>query len=88
LTLEHLLDKERILAIYLNHVEWGEGVFGIEAAAQHYYRHPATQLNAWECARLAVMLPRPKYYEKFARSPYLTSRAQVILSRMPQVELP
>ena len=51
LALEHLLGKERILAIYLNHVEWGEGVFGVEAAAQHYYRHPAAQLNAWECAR-------------------------------------
>lgn len=88
LALEHLLTKERILTLYLNHVEWGEGVFGIEAAAQHYFRHPANQLNAWECARLAVMLPRPKYYEKYARSPYLANRAQVILSRMPQVELP
>ena len=88
LALEQLLGKERILTLYLNNVEWGEGVFGIEAAAQHYYRHPAAQLNAWECARLAVMLPRPKYYEKYARSPYLTNRAQVILGRMPQVELP
>ena len=88
LALEHLLSKERILAIYLNSVEWGEGVFGIEAAAQHYFRHPASQLNAWESARLAVMLPRPKYYEKYARSPYLAGRAQIILTRMPQVELP
>lgn len=88
LALEHLLGKDRILTIYLNSVEWGEGVFGIEAAAQHYFRHPAHQLNAWESARLAVMLPRPKYYEKYARSPYLAGRAQVILTRMPQVELP
>jgi monofunctional biosynthetic peptidoglycan transglycosylase len=88
LALEQLLSKERILTLYLNNVEWGEGVFGVEAAAQHYFRHPAAQLNAWECARLAVMLPRPKYYEKYARSPYLASRAQVILSRMTQVELP
>lgn len=88
LALEQLLGKERILTLYLNSVEWGEGVFGIEAAAQHYYRHPAAQLNAWECARLAVMLPRPKYYEKYARSPYLAGRAQVILGRMPLVDLP
>lgn len=88
LALEQLLGKERILTLYLNHVEWGQGVFGIEAAAQHYFRHPANQLNAWECARLAVMLPRPKYYEKYARSPYLANRAQVILGRMPQVDLP
>jgi monofunctional biosynthetic peptidoglycan transglycosylase len=88
LALEQVLGKERILTLYLNNVEWGEGVFGIEAAAQHYYRHPAAQLNAWECARLAVMLPRPKYYEKYARSPYLAGRAQIILGRMPQVELP
>jgi monofunctional biosynthetic peptidoglycan transglycosylase len=88
LALEQLLSKERILAIYLNSVEWGEGVFGIEAAAQHYFRHPARQLTAWECARLAVMLPRPKYYEKYPRSPYLAGRAQIILTRMPQVALP
>jgi len=88
LALEQLLGKDRILTLYLNNVEWGEGVFGVEAAAQHYFRHPAAQLNAWESARLAVMLPRPKYYEKYARSPYLAARAQVILNRMPQVELP
>jgi monofunctional biosynthetic peptidoglycan transglycosylase len=88
LALEQLLGKERILTLYLNNVEWGEGVFGVEAAAQHYFRQPAAQLNAWQCARLAVMLPRPKYYEKYARSPYLAGRAQVILGRMPQVELP
>ncbi|NDC61997.1 MAG: monofunctional biosynthetic peptidoglycan transglycosylase [Betaproteobacteria bacterium] len=88
LALEQLLTKQRILEIYLNSVEWGEGVFGIEAAAQHYFRHSARQLQAWECARLAVMLPRPKYYEKFPYSPYLAGRAQTILTRMPQVELP
>lgn len=88
LTIEQLLSKERILTIYLNSVEWGEGVFGVEAASLHYFKHPASQLNAWESARLAVMLPRPKYYEKYARSPYLAGRAQTILTRMPQVELP
>lgn len=88
LALEQCLSKERILTIYLNSVEWGEGVFGVEAAAQHYFKHPAQHLNSLESARLAVMLPRPKYYEKFVRSPYLAGRAQTILGRMPQVELP
>ena len=58
--LETLLTKRRILEIYLNNVEWGEGVFGAEAAAQHYFKKSAAQLSAWEAARLAVMLPRPR----------------------------
>ena len=86
--LEVLLDKERILELYLNHVEWGEGVFGAEAAAQHYYRKPAGKLTAPEAARLAVMLPRPKYYEKLPNSAYLAARAGVILERLPKAELP
>jgi len=88
LALEQLLTKQRILEIYLNSVEWGEGVFGAEAAAQHYYRKRAGQLTAWEAARLAVMLPRPKHYEKLPNSGYLASRAQVILARMRHAELP
>lgn len=86
--LEHLLSKERILEIYLNSVEWGEGVFGAEAAAQHYYRKPASRLSAYEAARLAVMLPRPKYFEKLPNSGYLSSRASVIAGRMPDAQLP
>lgn len=88
LLLEHLLDKRRILEIYLNNVEWGEGVFGAEAAAQHYYRKPANKLNPYEAARLAVMLPRPRYFEKNLGSPYLGNRASVIVARMPDAELP
>ena len=88
LTLETLLSKQRILEIYLNSVEWGEGVFGAEAAAQHYFRKPAAQLSAWEAARLAVMLPRPRYFEKRPDSPYLASRAEVIVGRMNDVALP
>jgi len=86
--LEHLLSKQRILEIYLNSVEWGEGVFGAEAAAQHYYRKPASQLSAYEAARLAVMLPRPRYYEKLPNSGYLASRAGVITGRMGDAQLP
>ena len=88
LMLEALLSKQRILEIYLNSVEWGEGVFGAEAAAQHYYRKPAAKLSAYEAARLAVMLPRPRYFETRPNSDYLASRASTISARMNGVELP
>jgi monofunctional biosynthetic peptidoglycan transglycosylase len=88
LLLEQLLSKQRILEIYLNSVEWGEGVFGAEAAAQHYFRKPASKLSAYEAARLAVMLPRPKFFEKTPNSGYLNSRAGTIVARMPDAQLP
>jgi monofunctional biosynthetic peptidoglycan transglycosylase len=88
LALEALLSKERILEIYLNSVEWGDGVFGAEAAAQRYYGKPADRLAPAEAARLAVMLPRPKYFERLPRSPWLASRGATIASRMRAVELP
>ena len=88
LLLETFLSKQRILELYLNHVEWGEGVFGAEAAAQHYFRKPAARLNAAEAARLAVMLPRPKYFEKLPGSPYLASRSATIPARMASAVLP
>lgn len=86
--LEACLSKQRILEIYLNHVEWGEGVFGAEAAAQHYFRKPAARLTAYEAARLAVMLPRPKYFEKLPNSAYLSGRAGAISARMGDAQLP
>ena len=86
--LELLLSKERILEIYLNSVEWGDGVFGAEAAAQHYYKKPAAKLSPHEAARLAVMLPRPKYFEKLPNSGYVASRAATIGARMGSAELP
>ncbi len=86
--LETFLTKERILEIYLNHVEWGEGVFGAEAAAQHYFRKNAARLTPYEAARLAVMLPRPRYFEKLPNSEYLANRASVIMGRMRDAELP
>ena len=88
LLLEKVLSKERILEIYLNSVEWGEGVYGAEAASQHYYRKSASKLSAYEAARLAVMLPRPKYFETRPNSGYLSSRASTIAARMGGVELP
>ncbi len=88
LLLEAILSKQRILEIYLNSVEWGEGVFGAEAAAQHYFRKPASELTPLEAARLAVMLPRPRYFEKLPNSGYLAERAAVIAERMPKAQLP
>jgi monofunctional biosynthetic peptidoglycan transglycosylase len=88
LLLEGILDKQRILEIYLNSVEWGEGVFGAEAAAQHYYQKPAARLSAYEAARLAVILPRPKYFEKLPNSSYVAGRAEVIVGRLASAELP
>jgi monofunctional biosynthetic peptidoglycan transglycosylase len=86
--LEILLSKERILEIYLNSVEWGEGVFGAEAAAQHYFGKSAARLSTAEAARLAVMLPSPKSFERRINSPYLNARAATIAARMGSAELP
>ncbi len=86
--LEALLGKPRILAIYLNNVEWGEGVFGAQAAARHYFRVDAARLAPAQAARLAVMLPAPKRFEQRPASPYLLGRAQAVLARMGDVALP
>jgi monofunctional glycosyltransferase len=87
-TLEALLDKRRILEIYLNNVEWGEGVFGAQAAALHYQHVDAARLDAWAAARLAVMLPAPKRFERNPSSAYVSGRAATISARMGDVELP
>jgi monofunctional biosynthetic peptidoglycan transglycosylase len=88
LALEQLLPKQRIMEIYLNNVEWGAGVFGAEAAARRYYGKSASQLSASEAARLAVMLPAPKRFEKAPGSAYLAGRTRTILARMGRAELP
>ncbi len=86
--LEALLSKRRILEIYLNSVEWGEGLFGAQAAARHYFRVDAQRLDAYSAARLAVMLPAPKRFEKNPASAYVLGRAGTVVARMPAVELP
>jgi monofunctional biosynthetic peptidoglycan transglycosylase len=88
LWLELLWDKRRILEVYLNEVEWGEGIFGAEAAAQHYFGVSASQLSAAQAARLAVMLPAPRRFEKNPYSAYLNYRTQLILGRMRSAEVP
>jgi monofunctional biosynthetic peptidoglycan transglycosylase len=86
--LEGVLGKQRILVIYLNNVEWGEGLFGAQAAARHYFRVDAAQLGPGQAARLAVMLPAPKRFEKNPGSGYVASRAATIVARMGAVALP
>jgi monofunctional biosynthetic peptidoglycan transglycosylase len=86
--LEGLLGKRRILEIYLNNVEWGEGVFGAQAAARHYFHVDSARLGSDQAARLAVMLPAPKRFEKRPASPYIVGRAATIIARMGMVELP
>ena len=86
--LELLLGKERILTTYLNNVEWGEGVFGAQAASQHYFRTNAATLGPAQAARLAVMLPAPKRFEKSPSSPYVLGRSATIVARMGGVDLP
>ena len=88
LTMEQLLGKRRIFELYLNQVEWGHGVFGAEAAARHYFRKSASQLSAWESARLAVMLPNPRQFEQQPQSDYLNRRSASILARMHRTQLP
>ena len=88
LMLEAVLDKRRILEIYLNVVEWGPGTFGAEAAARHYYGVSAAQLSAEQSARLAVLLPNPRRFGRLQDSPYLAARSQIILRRMVAVDLP
>lgn len=88
LWLELLWDKRRILEVYLNVVEWGNGVFGAEAAAQRYFGVTAMQLTPEQSARLAVMLPAPRRFEKNPDSSYLNGRVSVILGRMNSAEVP
>jgi monofunctional biosynthetic peptidoglycan transglycosylase len=86
--IESLWDKRRILEVYLNVAEWGDGVFGAEAAARHYFRTSASRLGPEESARLAVMLPRPKFYDRNRESEYLARRAAAVLRYMGDASIP
>lgn len=86
--LEFWMEKERIFEIYLNVVEWGNGVFGAEAASEHYYGVSAAALNPGQAARLAVMLPDPRHFDKNRSSAYLERRTELILRRMGSADLP
>ncbi|HQR77229.1 MAG TPA: monofunctional biosynthetic peptidoglycan transglycosylase [Burkholderiaceae bacterium] len=86
--IEAFWDKRRILEVYLNVVEWGEGVFGAEAAARHYFGVSAAQLGPEQAARLAAFLPNPKRYGRVRSGPYLDSRTGAILRYMPDAVVP
>ena len=86
--LETVLTKRRILEIYLNIAEWGDGVFGAEAAARHHYGVSAAALTPLQAARLAVMLPSPRSYRQGADTLYLQKRTAVILGRMRYARIP
>ena len=88
LMLEAVWDKQRILEVYLNVIEWGNGVFGAEAAARHYYGTSAARLAPEQAARLAGMVPNPRYYDRNRSAPGLGRKAAIIQSRMPSAELP
>ncbi len=86
--MEQVLDKERILEIYLNVIEWGDGVFGAEAAARHYFGVSAAQLSQQQAAKMAAMVPRPRFYDRNRNAPWLLKKTQIILERMPRAQLP
>lgn len=80
--LENNLSKKRILEIYLNIAEWGDGIFGIEAASRHYYGKPSSELTAEEAARLASVLPNPRKYSPIGVSKYVENRSRLIYNIM------
>ncbi len=88
LMLETILSKQRILEIYLNVIEWGNNVYGIEAASLRYFSSHAKDLNSFQSAKLASMIPNPKYYERHQDASGLIERSGIILSRMNSAQVP
>jgi len=88
LMLEAVMTKKRIFEIYLNVIEWGNGVFGAEAAARHYFQVSASQLTPEQAAILAAMVPNPRYYDRHREARGLMLKTEIILSRMNDVEIP
>jgi monofunctional biosynthetic peptidoglycan transglycosylase len=86
--IEAVMSKKRIFEIYLNVIEWGNGVFGAEAAAQYHFGVSASQLSAEQAAQLAAMVPSPRRYRPGVETPYLNKRTEIILSRMGGAALP
>lgn len=88
LMLENLLDKRRIFEIYLNVIEWGNGVFGAEAAARHYYKTSASALSAAQAAKMAAMVTNPRYFDKNRSARKLLRKARIIQRRLPYADIP
>lgn len=88
LMLERVMTKRRILEIYLNVIEWGNGVFGAQAAAQHYFRTGAAHLGPGEAAWLAAIVPNPRFYDGRRNTPWIQRKTQIIRARMGAAEVP
>ena len=88
LMLESIWSKQRILEVYLNVIEWGNGVFGAEAAARHYYGVSASQLSPEQAARLAGIVPSPRFYDRHRNAPGLARKTAIILARMRSADPP
>ncbi|MFN0038052.1 MAG: monofunctional biosynthetic peptidoglycan transglycosylase [Burkholderiales bacterium] len=88
LMLENVMSKRRIFEIYLNVIEWGNGVFGAEAAARYYFGVSAANLGPAQAARMAAMVPKPRYYDKVRQTPLLERQTGIILNRMPDSQVP
>ena len=88
LMIELVLSKRRILEVYLNVIEWGSGIYGAEAAAQHYYGKAAAELEPEEAARLAAMIPNPRFYTSNSSTPYLDERTEILLGQMESARVP
>ncbi len=86
--LENLMEKRRILEIYLNVIEWGNGVFGAEAASRHYFKTSAGSLTKTQAAKLAAMVPNPRFYDQHRNTRYLNRRIATIQARMRVAEIP
>lgn len=88
LMIEHTWSKRRILEVYMNEIEWGTGIFGAEAAARHYFGISANELNEYQAAMLASMVPSPQYYDRKGETEGLARQTEVILERMNKVAIP
>ena len=88
LMLERIMDKQRIFDIYLNTIEWGNGVFGAEAAARHYFQISAAELSAAQAAKLAAMVPNPRFYDRNREAKGLLRKTEIILYKMDDAEIP
>jgi monofunctional biosynthetic peptidoglycan transglycosylase len=86
--IESMMSKQRILEIYLNVIEWGDGVFGAEAAARYHFGGTAAGLSAEQAARLGAMVPSPRRYGPGANTPYLQQRTNIIYARLHMVKAP
>lgn len=86
--LETTMSKQRILELYLNVIEWGDRQYGIEGAARHYFRTSAGRLTPYQAARLAAMIPNPRFYQRYPRAGSLARKTSLYQQRMRQVEIP